>query len=40
MIRQLNFWKDQYGVRSNEFADLMRIINQHAYCEDQSKQAA
>jgi predicted phage-related endonuclease len=40
MIRQLNFWKDEYGVRSNEFADLMCIINQHAYCEDQSKQAA
>lgn len=29
MNKQLKFWKDQYGVRVNEFNDLMNIINQY-----------
>lgn len=29
MMKQLKFWKDEYGVRDNEFNDLMNIINQY-----------
>lgn len=40
MMRQLNFWKNEYGVRDTEFNDLLCIINQHAYCEEQNSNAA
>ena len=40
MMRQLKFWKDEYGVRNTEFNDLLRIINQHAYCEEKANKAA
>lgn len=29
MIKQLKFWQSEYGVRDNEFNDLMNIINQY-----------
>lgn len=40
MMNQLNFWKEEYGVRNTEFNDLMNIINQHAYCDTQNSNAA
>jgi predicted phage-related endonuclease len=40
MLRQLKFWKNEYGVRNSEFTDLLNIINQHAYLEEQESDAA